>query len=478
MKIKNHFIHSVLDVFRIRRPERVAALVILAVLVAMNAMVIAHYFDRFTSMSSDPWGLFVGYFHISGFDPITYYVVTDWHAAYNIYRHPLLAFYMYVPYLINQGLMAITGANCAMFVMAAIQIFCGLYSAIFIRRIFIEIVGLRSSYANLLTAFFFSFAYILLSTMVPDHFVISMLILILSLYVAGRRMKSGRPFKIWQTVAYFFLTGGTSLNNGLKIFLAALFVNGRRFFKPKFLLLAVLLPSALIWGAARLTYHELGVPFEKAKHLSEARHRAEQHKLDSIKQLKQARLDSMFLAKGDTAAAKAAQHPKKKKKWRVRVKPISKKEFLAWTDISTPRLQSAIENVFGETIQLHQKHTLQDMYGKRPVIVKYSWPINYAIEAIVVLLFALGIWHGRRSRFLWLAMSYFAMDAMIHFVLGFALNEVYIMAAHWAFAIPIAAAYLLKQSNGKMRAASVAALGIATAWLWIYNVALIIDYLC
>ena len=44
-----------------------------------------------------------------------------------------------------------------------------------------------------------------------------------------------------------------------------------------------------------------------------------------------------------------------------------------------------------------------------------------------------------------LCLSWFGLDMVLHLGLGFGLNEVYIMAAHWAFILPIAASYLLKR---------------------------------
>ncbi len=44
-------------------------------------------------------------------------------------------------------------------------------------------------------------------------------------------------------------------------------------------------------------------------------------------------------------------------------------------------------------------------------------------------------------------MSYFGLDMMLHIGLGFGLNEVYIMAGHWIYAIPIAIGFLLKQKR-------------------------------
>ena len=51
------------------------------------------------------------------------------------------------------------------------------------------------------------------------------------------------------------------------------------------------------------------------------------------------------------------------------------------------------------------------------------------------------------------------------------------MAAHWAFVIPIAAAFLFKNSGARLsRYARILTL-LLTLWLWGYNGWLIADYL-
>lgn len=106
------------SLFQIRREERWIALSALLLLTALNALVILKYVDLFTPLQDNYWNLFIGRFHVSGFDPITYYVVSDWEARYNVYRHPLLSFLMWVPYVVNQGCMALFGINCVQFIVA------------------------------------------------------------------------------------------------------------------------------------------------------------------------------------------------------------------------------------------------------------------------------------------------------------------------------------------------------------------------
>ena len=481
------------SVFRVKREERLLAAVMLVLLLALNALVVCKYYDIFTPLNKYYWHLFIGKFHISGFDPITYSVVSNWTAGYNVFRHPLLAFYMYIPYLINQGLMWLTGINCAVFVVAAIQTFSAFYSAIFIYRIFREVIGVSRTDATLLTFFFFGFGYVMLSAMAPDHFIISMMLLLFALYVSGKLIKSRKKLTIWQSVVYFFITAGTSLNNGLKIYLSELFVNGWRILRPKFLFLAILLPAALTWGAARMSYRYIVWPRDMAAKEARAKLKAEKQRKQQQQQAQKAHDDSIRIAsftiaqrdslsrdsvvRDSVARAKAAANNAKKKRV-SKGAPISHTQFLDWTDITTSRQESIVENLLGESIQIHQDHLLDDVLRSRPIIVNYRYAFNYVVEGIIVLLFVLGIWAGRRSRFMWLVMSYFALDMVLHVVLGFGINEVYIMSAHWIYAIPIATAYLLKAAKPRRAALALkGVLAVLAAFLWVWNVSLIVQYL-
>lgn len=468
-------VKPIFDIFRIRREERMGALFMLFVLTLFNALVVYKYYELFTPIRNTYWPLFIRNFHVSGFDPITYAVVSDWSAGYNVYRHPLLAFYMYVPYLLNQALMWLTGINCAVFIVAAIQIFCALYAFVFFFRIMREIVGLACREALLLSFFFFSFAYVMLSAMVPDHFIISMMLLLITLYISGRSMKSRQVFKIWQSFLYFMLVAGISLNNGIKVFLSVLFVNRRRFFRPKYLFLAVILPAALLWSFSKWEYATLVWPTEVARHAAKAKKRAEDKEKEvAMQQRKTVRLRSADTTIGcPEPAGKQIQKINRLEK----SVPIGNDGFMSWTDISTSRMASAVENLFGESIQLHRDYLLEDGLHSRPMIVKYRWVLSYVVEAVVLLLFVMGVWCGRRSRFLWLVLSYFGLDMLLHMGLGFGLNEVYIMAAHWIYAIPIAVAYLLVAANGAYRRMLLGLLTVLTAYLWIYNGTLISAYL-
>lgn len=458
---------KIFHIFQIKKEERWLAAFIFLVLAVLNGLVICHYYDLFTPISDHYYGTFIKNFHISGFDPLTYYVLSNWETSYNVYRHPLLAFYMYIPYLLNMGLMQITGLNCALFIAVAMQLFCAFYSCIFMYRIFREVIELSQWAAHIFTLFFLSIGYVLVTSIVPDHFIISMFLLILALYISGRRMKNHHPFKIWQSILYFLLTAGTSLNNGLKIFFSALFVNGKGFFRPKHLLLAVILPAALLWGFCRWEYKTFVWPKEMQKKEMRAQRKA---KLQKQKQL---------LALHDTAhqAKDQVAKPVKKKAVRKVGHPFMSGEFMGWTDATTQREASIVENLFGEGIQLHQGHLLEDELRHRPMIVKYRHWENYAVEAIIGILFVLGIIMGRKSKFLWLVMSYFALDMLLHIGLGFGINEVYIMTAHWIYAVPIAIAFVWKGMPSRGKGYVALLIWVLALYLLVYNGNLIFKYL-
>lgn len=448
---------KVFHIFKIQKEERWLALIIFALLAILNGLVIAKYNAPFTQITNDYYKNFIRHFCVSGFDPLTYWVMSDWSAAYNVYRHPLLAFYMYVPYLINMGLMKLTGYNCALYIAVIIQMFCAFYSMVFLYRIFREVIELGKWASHALTLLFFSFGYVMVSAIVPDHFVISMLLLILALYVSGRRMKNHHDFKIWQSVLYFLLTAGTSLNNGLKIFFSALFVNGKRFFRPKHLLLAVILPAGLLWGFCHWEYRTYVWPNEMAR--KEAKAKKEAAKKDSIQKAKQ-----------------LAKEKAKKKRGPKQGTPLTKVGFMSWTDISTSRTESVVENLMGESIQLHSDYLLGDELRHRPMIVKYRYWWNYAVEGAISLLFLAGIWYGRKSKYLWLVLSYFALDMVLHIGLGFGINEVYIMTAHWIYALPIAMGFLVKNAPIRFRKYLVGIVAAIALYLIIYNGSLIVGY--
>ena len=452
--------------FKIKPEERIQSLVALGVIVLLNALFIYRMHDLFMQEGFGPyWKVFERELHLSGYDPLTYLGVTDWDVVYQVYRHPLLSFMIWPLYLLNEGLTWLLGVNCVQYLVAFWLIVCSYYSYIFLYRIHREVIALDCRDATLLTAFYFSFAYILMSVIVPDHFTISMFLLLITLYISGVCIQKGREFRWWQSAIFFYVTAGVTLSNGIKVFLSGFFVNLKDFFRPKYLLLAVVLPTVLLWGTAVWEYRTYVLPKEKAR--AEMKTRQEEVLKEKVA--------AMSPEERKTYEAKQARRELRLKLQKEKAgQPMEDHGFLKWTDISTSRWQSVYENLFGESLQFHRQHFLEDTLVGRPVFVKYDTVFNYIIEGLILLLALAGIWTGRRRRFLWLCLSCFGFDMFIHLVLGFGLNEIFIMAPHFMFVLPIAIAYLFSRVRWQWLRLTVVFL---TIYLLVYNGYLLADFL-
>lgn len=150
---------------------------------------------------------------------------------------------------------------------------------------------------------------------------------------------------------------------------------------------------------------------------------------------------------------------------------------MRWTDATTSRMDVAVESLFGEGIMIHEEYLLGDVLVNRPVIVHYRNWGNYIVEALLFTLFIIGVWCGRGKQFLWTAMSFLLLDLLLHMVLGFGINEVFIMSAHYLYVLPIAMAYLLKALPWRARRRLAVLLAAVAIYLVVWNVTLIVEYL-
>lgn len=443
-----------LSIFGIKREERWLFLVALLYFAALNALMISYHHSLFIKGGNlGYWSIFYQHFRVSGFDCYAYIAMSQWRLLYVIIRHPLYAALLYPCYLLNHWQMGWTGINMAIYLMAVLLVVCDVYSCIFLYRILREILELRRREAYLLTALFFSFASIMLTSFVPDHFAFSMLMLLLSLYVFGRHLKTGIPMKSWKTMLLFLFSSGISLTNGVKIGLAALFTNGKHVFRPRYLLVAFVFPLLILLGAFVFQNETLVKP-------------------DNVRSAsileKRIKKDSVY-AKKIAERSKEVEH-------RVEGQIIDSPLF-EFTDVRTPKLEAAVENLFGESLLLHRRYLLQDVNQGRPVIVSYEYVWQYSVVAIVIMLLVTGAWMGRKNRLMQLCIVWFSTDFLLHIALGFGITEVYIMGAHWMFNLPIAVGFLLLRLTSRWRIAIQVLLLSLTLLFVLYNGMHIVQYM-
>ena len=445
----------IFNIFKVKKEERWLAFVMLAVFVTFNAMVIASHYHVYTMDAHGGfWSIFTKNFRMSGYDCWSWITVSGGRIHFVTSRHPLYLTFLYPLYLLNDWLIQNVGYNFAVYFMAVIIVFSAFYAVLFMYRVFREVLELRRKDARLLTLLLFSFGHVLIPTMVPDHFVISLMLLSLTLYITGKKMKKGQLLTAWQSLVLTFFTAGMATSNGVKTLLAGLFTNGKKVFTCKFISIGVVLPLLLLLGIQQSQYYLLEVP----------------------QQAVVSHIESETLKKNPQ---KVLEHKKQRDEWqRTHLgQPVGDGVITKLMDVSTPRIPTIVENFFGESIQLHQRSLLKDVSWERPIFVEYNWSLNYIIEAFVVLLFIVGIVFSYKQRFFKMLLAWFACDLTLHLILGFAVTEVYIMTSGWAFIIPISYGYLLKRLSMKWLKLARVALIMLTIYLWIYNAGQTVYYL-
>lgn len=435
----------------LRKEERPVALVALVVFVLLNAMLIYNHYDSFTRGAHVGfWSVFYNHLGMSGYDVFSLIFISCMRLHWNALRHPLFVAVLLPLYWINHTIMPPTEFNFAVFLMAAVLVACDVWGVILLHRILRDIVGCTRKDTLWLIALFYGFAHIMITTMVPDHFALSLPLLLLTLLLTGRKLQEGKRFTYLQQALLFMLTAGITLTNGVKVALAAWFAAGKKVFSwrsiASFVVPTLLLALVVVWQQKAIVEpQEQGI-----KRIEAAIKKKDPGRVDKLK-------EHNDFVKQQNGQALAEKVP-----------------LLEWSDMTTSRWKTVVHNLFGESLQLHRDHLLEDVQQTRPVFVGYSHRFNYFVECVVLMLLLAGAWVARRSKFFLVVVSWFGFDMLMHIGFGFGINEVYIMTAHWAFIIPIAIGYLLSRKPEVQARSLVAFLAL---WMWIYNATIICGYL-
>lgn len=433
------------------------ALLGLLIMASLNVIMLQYHYDAWTNPKVGFWSAFYNRFELSGFDSFTYILISKWRPLYALFRHPLLAAMMWPFSELNGWLTSVFGINCAIFIVAALWTLLALASWLLMYRILRRLMEMTMAHSLLLTAWFFSFSHIMLVTFTPDHMSLSLPLLLLAVYLAGKAIKRNRAMPLWQSLPLLFVATGVTSTNMVKVGLADLFTQLGR--KPLSHVvrhfMTYLVPLAVIAG---LYFYQ--------QETTQAEETRSNHEL----MVKKARRDSTFAKHWE--ADKAERRERRKKQ-------IADVFFITNTEHNIDRMPSLVENVFGEGLLLHEDYTLMDANKTRPVLVRYNHWWYYALEAMAVLLFAVGAWCGRRERLMWMTMAMFLFDMALHVGLEFANADVYIMTAHWAFVMPVAVAYLLKRTDKTpaLNMAVVCSLLFLTVFAWGHNLKLIVEHI-
>ncbi|TGX84080.1 hypothetical protein E5358_00110 [Palleniella muris] len=428
----------------------------LVIFALLNYLMVQWHEEPWTNPKMGYWSVFRKYFCLSGFDAHTYVTVSKWRPLYELYRHPMLALYMWPLSWINGQLNDIFHINCAIYTVAVAWTIISTATWTLLYKLLRNVVGLAVGSALLLGLFHYSFSHVMLAAIAPDHMILTQFLLILTLFIATRR-KEGLP--LWQALTLCFVSAGVSLTNGIKIWLMDIASRTRERLTFNNIMrrsLLYLIPAAML-GAMYFIQTETT---EK-----------EEHQWQVTMRDKRIAKDSTYLARLRADSLRQAKE---------RSRQTTDSKLFQWTDNSVERTPLLVENIFGEGLILHEEHLLEDANltkNPRPVIIRYDNRWQYIAEGTIVTLFALGLFCAMRKRLMWMALLPFLFDMFLHVGMRFAASDVYIMTAHWAFVIPIAVAYLIRRTAEIDRRSLSPLLHVIilvlTATLWWHNLSLI-----
>ena len=320
----------------LRKEERPIAVAALVVFAALNALLIANHWQSFTRGAHVGfWSVFYNHLNMSGYDIFSLIFISCMRLHWNTLRHPLFVVLLLPLFGLNRLIMPPTEFNAAVLLMGALLVAADVWGAVLMHRLLRDVVEVRRVDAALLTALFYGFAHVMIATMVPDHFALSLPLLLLTLLIAGRKLKEGKPMKLWQSALLFFLTAGVTLTNGVKVALAAWFVNGRKVFSWRSIL-SFVVPTLLLGAIYVWQQDSIVAPQER-----------------KIK-----RIEAAVAKKDPARIAKLNEHNDfvKQQNGEALTKNVP---LLEWSDITTDRWQSAVDNLFGESLQLHRDYLLE-----------------------------------------------------------------------------------------------------------------------
>lgn len=441
----------------------------LIIIIGLNSLMLFYDYDVWINPKYAPWSTFYKRFEMSGFDDYPYVIVSKWRPLYTLERHPLLCISFWPFTQLNAWISELVGHNCALYIIGVIWTCISMCSWMLLHRILREIMSLPWMHSLLLMLTFFGFSHVMMVLFVCDHMGISLALLLLTIYLSGKAIKQGKAMPLWQSLLLVLTSAGVTTTNLVKVFFADLFT--RKFSIPSLCkhFAWYLLPVAFIAGMYYV--QKSSTQMEEDKFVE-----------DMVK--KSARKDSIAAEKYRKSIA-TFDSLKHQQKFNV--------SFFRYTEHRIDRVPSLVENIFGEGVILHPKGCLADTdpVGKstnyvlrdanenhRPVLVRYNHWIYYAVEAILVALFIVGLWCGRRNKVMWIAFCMFAFDMLLHVGLEFASSDVYIMTAHWAFVIPLAYACLFRSCrNVYVNAAIFLSLSVIAAFLWWHNLSIIVHHI-
>jgi len=337
------------------------------------------------------------------------------------FRHPFLGILL-SPFIILGYLINALSVDMHLYYLCMVFASFVSLSVLVCYKIQREILLVRVSEAITGCILYSSFAYMSILAAIPESFSISMLILTITLYISGRQLVLGKAHSILQWLTMFFLAGGLTITNAIKVGLA--FIISNRFNKKQILML-------LLSGLAIVLLGFSGFYLRMARY--------------------------------------NAAHPEAPK---TITRSLNQTFYWIGKDLAvTEKIDIASARFFSEPIIFHS-----NLLRHHKIPLSYENPLSKfivgALYGLVLFSFAL----NRKSKFTWLMLSLFSVDVFIHLVIFWGTVEGHLFCGHWFFILPICLTHsFTKLKNDRFRLAYCIVLIMLASGIFISNLRLLLQ---
>lgn len=144
-------------------------------------------------------------------------------------------------------------------------------------------------------------------------------------------------------------------------------------------------------------------------------------------------------------------------------------DTLQYTGSRIDKCHLFIDNFLSEPVLFHNKTGI--VFSPETInLPSYPYPFFYLPVAILFILTLLSVIINRNQGLTWLFCLCFTTDILIHFGIGYGIEEAQLFCGHWIFYLPIMIGLLIKHLARKKAKLLTSVIMIIAIFLWMYNI--------
>ena len=144
-------------------------------------------------------------------------------------------------------------------------------------------------------------------------------------------------------------------------------------------------------------------------------------------------------------------------------------DTLQYTGSRIDKCHLFIDNFLSEPILFHDKTGI--VFSPETInLPSYPYPFFYLPVAILFILTLLSVIINKKQGLTWLFCLCFTTDILIHFGIGYGIEEAQLFCGHWIFYLPIMIGLLIKHLARKKAKLLTSVIMIIAIFLWMYNI--------